>query len=206
MKTDVQTLEAKKAGTVDLADHIFGLEPRADILHRMVQWQLAKRQAGTHKTKGRSEINRTKKKVYKQKGTGNARHGSRRPGIFVGGGKAFGPVVRSHAIDLPKRVRALALRHALSSKVKAAELVVIDKTELSDPKTKKLKAQFEKLGLENALIIDGAEVNKNFALAARSLINVDVLPVQGINVYDILRRRKLVLTKAAVEALEARFK
>ena len=206
MKTDVQTLEAKKAGTVDLADHIFGLEPRADILHRMVQWQLAKRQAGTHKTKGRSEINRTKKKVYKQKGTGNARHGSRRPGIFVGGGKAFGPVVRSHAIDLPKRVRALALRHALSSKARAAELVVIDKTELSDPKTKKLKAQFEKLGLENALIIDGAEVNKNFALAARSLINVDVLPVQGINVYDILRRRKLVLTKAAVEALEARFK
>jgi large subunit ribosomal protein L4 len=206
MKTDVQTLEAKKAGTVDLADHIFGLEPRADILHRMVQWQLAKRQAGTHKTKGRSEINRTKKKVYKQKGTGNARHGSRRPGIFVGGGKAFGPVVRSHAIDLPKRVRALALRHALSSKAKASELVVIDKTELSDPKTKKLKAQFEKLGLENALIIDGAEVNRNFALAARSLINIDVLPVQGINVYDILRRRKLVLTKAAVEALEARFK
>jgi large subunit ribosomal protein L4 len=206
MKTDVQTLEAKKAGTVDLADHIFGLEPRADILHRMVQWQLAKRQAGTHKTKGRSEINRTKRKVYKQKGTGNARHGSRRPGIFVGGGKAFGPVVRSHAIDLPKRVRALALRHALSSKAKASELVVIDKTELSDPKTKKLKAQFEKLGLENALIIDGAEVNKNFALAARSLINVDVLPVQGINVYDILRRRKLVLTKAAIEALEARFK
>jgi large subunit ribosomal protein L4 len=206
MKTDVQTLEAKKAGTVDLADHIFGLEPRADILHRMVQWQLAKRQAGTHKTKGRSEINRTKKKVYKQKGTGNARHGSRRPGIFVGGGKAFGPVVRSHAIDLPKRVRALALRHALSSKAKASELVVIDKTELSDPKTKKLKAQFEKLGLENALIIDGAEVNRNFALAARSLINIDVLPVQGINVYDILRRRKLVLTKAAIEALEARFK
>jgi large subunit ribosomal protein L4 len=206
MKTDVQTLEAKKAGTVDLADHIFGLEPRADILHRMVQWQLAKRQAGTHKTKGRSEINRTTKKVYKQKGTGNARHGSRRPGIFVGGGKAFGPVVRSHAIDLPKRVRALALRHALSSKAKASELVVIDKTELSDPKTKKLKAQFEKLGLENALIIDGAEVNRNFALAARSLINIDVLPVQGINVYDILRRRKLVLTKAAIEALEARFK
>lgn len=206
MKADVQTLEAKKAGTVDLADHIFGLEPRADILHRMVQWQLAKRQAGTHKTKGRSEINRTKRKVYKQKGTGNARHGSRRPGIFVGGGKAFGPVVRSHAIDLPKRVRALALKHALSSKVKASELIVIDKTEVKDPKTKLLKAQFEKLGLENALIIDGAEVNRNFALAARSLINIDVLPVQGINVYDILRRRKLVLTRAAVEALEARFK
>lgn len=206
MKAEVQTLAAKKAGNVDLADHIFGLEPRADILHRMVQWQLAKRQAGTHKTKGRSEINRTKKKVYKQKGTGNARHGSRRPGIFVGGGKAFGPVVRSHAIDLPKRVRALALRHALSSKAKASELIVIDKTELKEAKTKSLKAQFEKLGLDNALIIDGAEVNKNFALAARGIINIDVLPVQGINVYDILRRRKLVLTKAAVEALEARFK
>jgi len=206
MKTDVQTLEAEKAGTVDLADHIFGLEPRADILHRMVQWQLAKRQAGTHKSKGRSEINRTKKKVYKQKGTGNARHGSRRPGIFIGGGKAFGPVVRSHAIDLPKRVRALALRHALSSKAKASEIIVIDKTELKDAKTKGLREQFSKLGLENALVIDGAEVNRNFALAARGLINIDVLPVQGINVYDILRRRKLVLTKAAVEALEARFK
>jgi large subunit ribosomal protein L4 len=206
MKTDVRTLEAKKAGTVDLADHIFGLEPRPDILHRMVQWQLAKRQAGTHKSKGRSEINRTKKKVYKQKGTGNARHGSRRPGIFIGGGKAFGPVVRSHAIDLPKRVRALALRHALSSKAKAAEIIVIDKTELKDAKTKVLKERFSKLGLENALVIDGAEVNRNFALAARGLINIDVLPVQGINVYDILRRRKLVLTKAAVEALEARFK
>jgi len=206
MKTDVQTLEAEKAGTVDLADHIFGLEPRADILHRMVQWQLAKRQAGTHKSKGRSEINRTKKKVYKQKGTGNARHGSRRPGIFIGGGKAFGPVVRSHSIDLPKRVRALALRHALSSKAKASEIIVIDKTELKDAKTKGLREQFSKLGLENALVIDGAEVNRNFALAARGLINIDVLPVQGINVYDILRRRKLVLTKAAVEALEARFK
>jgi large subunit ribosomal protein L4 len=206
MKADVQTLEAEKTGTVDLADHIFGLEPRADILHRMVQWQLAKRQAGTHKTKGRSEINRTKKKVYKQKGTGNARHGSRRPGIFIGGGKAFGPVVRSHSIDLPKRVRALALRHALSSKAKASEIIVIDKTELKDAKTKGLREQFSKLGLENALVIDGAEVNRNFALAARGLINIDVLPVQGINVYDILRRRKLVLTKAAVEALEARFK
>jgi len=206
MKADVQTLEAEKAGTVDLADHIFGLEPRADILHRMVQWQLAKRQAGTHKSKGRSEINRTKKKVYKQKGTGNARHGSRRPGIFIGGGKAFGPVVRSHSIDLPKRVRALALRHALSSKARASEIIVIDKTELKDAKTKGLREQFSKLGLENALVIDGAEVNRNFALAARGLINIDVLPVQGINVYDILRRRKLVLTKAAVEALEARFK
>ena len=206
MKADIQTLEAKKAGSVELADHIFGLEPRADILHRMVQWQLLKRQSGTHKTKGRSEINRTKKKMYKQKGTGGARHGSRRPGIFVGGGKAFGPVVRSHAIDLPKKVRALALRHALSSKAKTSDIIILDSIELKEPKTKGLKTRFEKLGLVNALIVDGAELNKNFTLAARSIINIDVLPVQGINVYDILRRRKLVLTKAAVEALEARFK
>jgi large subunit ribosomal protein L4 len=206
MRAEVQTLEAEKTGTVELADHIFGLEPRADILHRMVQWQLAKRQAGTHKTKLRSEINRTTRKVYKQKGTGNARHGSRRPGIFVGGGKAFGPVVRSHAIGLPKKIRALALRHALSSKVRSEALVVIDKAELKDAKTKALKANFAKLGLENALIIDGADVDRGFARAARGLVNIDVLPVQGINVYDILRRRKLVLTRAAVIALEARFK
>lgn len=206
MKADIQTLEAKKAGTLELADHIFGLEPRKDILHRMVQWQLLKRQAGTHKSKGRAEINRTKKKIYKQKGTGNARHGSRRPGIFIGGGKSFGPVVRSHAIDLPKKVRALALKHALSSKAKAADIVILDKADMKEAKTKVLRGQFEKLGLDNALIIDGAELNKNFSLAARGIINIDVLPVQGINVYDILRRRKLVLTKAAVEALEARFK
>ena len=206
MKADIQTLEAKKAGSVELADHIFGLEPRADILHRMVQWQLLKRQSGTHKTKGRSEINRTKKKMYKQKGTGGARHGSRRPGIFIGGGKAFGPVVRSHAIDLPKKIRALALRHALSSKAKSSDIIILDSVELKEPKTKGLKTRFEKLGLENALIVDGTELNKNFTLAARSIINIDVLPIQGINVYDILRRRKLVLTKAAIEALEARFK
>jgi large subunit ribosomal protein L4 len=206
MKADIHNLEAKSSGTVDLSDAIFGLEPRQDILHRMVLWQLNKRQAGTHKTKGRAEINRTGKKMYKQKGTGGARHGSRRPGIFVGGGKAFGPVVRSHATDLPKKVRALALRHALSAKVKASELVVLDKAELTAGKTKALKESFAKLGLENALIIDGAVLNENFAMAARNIINIDVLPVQGINVYDILRRKKLVLTKAAVEALEARFK
>ncbi len=206
MKADIQTIEAKSSGTVELSDAIFGLEPRQDILHRMVVWQLNKRQAGTHKSKGRSEINRTGKKMYKQKGTGGARHGSRRPGIFVGGGKAFGPVVRSHATDLPKKVRALALRHALSAKVKASELVVLDKAELTASKTKALKEAFAKLGLDNALIIDGAVLNENFANAARNLINIDVLPVQGINVYDILRRKKLVLTKAAVEALEARFK
>jgi large subunit ribosomal protein L4 len=206
MKADVQTIEAKANGTVELSDAIFGLEPRQDILHRMVLWQLNKRQAGTHKTKGRAEINRTGKKMYKQKGTGGARHGSRRPGIFIGGGKAFGPVVRSHATDLPKKVRAMALRHALSAKVKASELVILDNTDVAHPKTKALKEAFAKLGFDNALIIDGAVVNENFANAARNLINIDVLPVQGINVYDILRRRKLVLTKAAVEALEARFK
>jgi large subunit ribosomal protein L4 len=206
MKTDVQTLDAKKAGTVDLADEIFGLEPRPDILHRMVTWQLAKRRAGTHKTKGRSEISRTGAKFGRQKGGGGARHGSKRSGIFVGGGKAHGPVVRSHAIDLPKKVRALALRHALSSKLKANELIVIENTEAKTPKTKELAGAFEKLGLSNVLVIDGAQVNENFAKAASNMINVDVLPVQGINVYDILRRQKLVLTKAAVEALEARFK
>ncbi len=206
MKADVQTMAAKKSGTVDLSDHIFGLEPREDILQRMVRYQLAKRQAGTHKTKSRGEINRTGAKFGRQKGGGRARHGNRRVGIFVGGAKAFGPRVRSHAIDLPKKVRALALRHALSAKAGAGELVVLDKAEAKTPKTKDLKGAFSKLGLENALIIDGAEVNQNLRLAAGNIGHVDVLPVQGINVYDILRRRTLVLTKAAVEALEARFK
>jgi large subunit ribosomal protein L4 len=206
MKADVQNIEAKSAGSVELSDAIFGLEPRQDILHRMVVWQLNKRQAGTHKTKGRAEINRTGKKLGKQKGGGGARHGSRRSGIFIGGGKSFGPVVRSHATDLPKKVRALALRHALSAKVKASELIVLEDANLAAGKTKALKEVFAKLGVENALIIDGAVLNENFAMAARNIINIDVLPVQGINVYDILRRKKLVLTKAAVEALEARFK
>ena len=206
MKADVQNIEAKSAGSVELSDAIFGLDPRQDILHRMVVWQLNKRQAGTHKTKGRAEINRTGKKLGKQKGGGGARHGSRRSGIFIGGGKSFGPVVRSHATDLPKKVRALALRHALSAKVKASELIVLEDANLAAGKTKALKEVFAKLGVENALIIDGAVLNENFAMAARNIINIDVLPVQGINVYDILRRKKLVLTKAAVEALEARFK
>ncbi len=205
MKADVQTLAAKKSGTVDLPDHIFGLEPREDILQRMVRYQLAKRRAGSHKTKERGEINRTGAKMGRQKGGGRARHGSARAGIFRGGAKAFGPRVRSHAFDLPKKVRALALRHALSAKAGAGELVVLDKTETKSPKTKELKDVFAKLGFDNALIIDGAEVDKNFALAAGNISNVDVLPVQGINVYDILRRRTLVLSKAAVEALEARF-
>jgi large subunit ribosomal protein L4 len=206
MKADIRTIDAESAGSLDLADHIFGLDPRADILHRVVQWQLNKRQAGTHKAKTRGEVNRTGKKLGNQKGSGGARHGSRRSGIFVGGGKAFGPRPRSHETDLPKKVRALGLRHALSSKAKASELIILEKAEVNEAKTKALKASFGKLGLVNALIIDGAEVNRGFAAAARGIADIDVLPVQGINVYDILRRRQLVLTRAAVEALEARFK
>lgn len=206
MEFTVKTLDGADAGSVTLADEIFGLEPRADILHRMVTWQLARRQAGTHRTKGRSEINRTSKKMYKQKGTGNARHGAASAPQFRGGGRAFGPVVRSHAFELPKKVRALALKHALSSKLKAEQIVVLDKVSLTDPKTKALKDRFAQLGWASVLIVDGAEVEQNVALAARNLPYVDVLPVQGINVYDILRRDKLVLTKAAVDALEARFK
>ncbi|MFZ5738770.1 LSU ribosomal protein L4P [Rhodopseudomonas thermotolerans] len=206
MELKVTTLEGKEAGSVQLSDEIFGLEPRADIIQRCVIWQLAKRQAGTHKAKGRAEVWRTGKKMYKQKGTGGARHGSQRVPQFRGGGRAFGPVVRSHAIDLPKKVRVLALRHALSAKAKGGGLIVLDKAELEAAKTKTLVGHFSGLGLESALIIDGAEVNNGFAAAARNIPNIDVLPIQGINVYDILRRKKLVLTKAAVDALEARFK
>jgi len=206
MKLDVTTFDAGTAGSVDLNDAIFGLDPRADIIHRVVQWQLNKRQQGTHQAKSRGEINRTTKKMHAQKGTGGARHGSRKAGIFVGGGKAFGPRFRSHETALNKKVRALGLKHALSSKVKASELIIMDKAELAAGKTKAVKAAFEKLGLVNALIIDGATLNEGFARAARNIPNIDVLPIQGINVYDILRRKNLVLTKAAVEALEARFK
>jgi large subunit ribosomal protein L4 len=206
MKIDIHTIEAATAGTIELADGTFGLTPRADILHRVVQWQLNKRQSGTHKTKTRGEINRTGKKLGNQKGGGTARHGSRRSGIFIGGGKAFGPVVRSHETGLQKKVRVLGLKQALSSKVKASELIILDKTDMKEAKTKVLKAAFEKMGVSNALIIDGAEVNAGFANAARSIPNIDVLPVQGINVYDILRRKNLILTVAAVQALEARFK
>src|SRR5918993_4026604 len=206
MKIDITALNGGQGGSVELDDAIFGLEPRADILHRCVRWQLAKRRAGTHKTKGRSEIDRTTKKLYKQKGTGGARHGSARAPQFRGGGRAFGPVVRSHAHDLPKKVRALALKHALSAKAKDGGLIVIHNAQIKDAKTKALVGHFSGLGLTNALIIDGAEVHAGFATAARNIPNIDVLPIQGINVYDILRRQKLVLTKAAVDALEARFK
>ena len=206
MELKVTTLEGKESGSVQLPDAIFGLEPRKDIIQRCIQWQLNKRQAGTHKTKGRAEIWRTGKKMYKQKGTGGARHGSARVPQFRGGGRAFGPVVRSHATDLPKKVRVLALKHALSARAKDGGLIVLDSAQIKDAKTKALAAQFSGLGLTNALIIDGAQVDAGFANAARNIPNVDVLPVQGINVYDIVRRQKLVLTKAAVEALEARFK
>ena len=206
MQADVTTLDAKKAGTVELSDDVFGLEPRPDLLQRMVRYQLAKRRAGTHATKGRADINYTGAKIYRQKGTGRARHGSRRAGIFRGGGKSFGPKPRSHAIDLPKKVRALALKHALSAKAKDQALVVIDKCELKGGKTRELKSHLTKLGFGSALIVDGAELQESFARAIRNLPQVDVLPVHGINVYDILRHDTLVLSKTAIEALEARFK
>ena len=205
MKADVKTLEASSAGTVELSDAIFGLEPRQDLLHRMVRWQLLKRMAGTHHAQDRSEVTVTGKKMMNQKGSGGARHGDKSVPQWRGGGKAFGPKPRSHAIELPKKVRALALKHALSAKAKAGEIVVLEKAS-ADGKTKALRQQFEKLELSNALIIDGAVLEDTFARAARNIPNIDVLPVQGINVYNILRRKKLVLTKAAVEALEARFK
>jgi len=206
MELKMTTLDGKAAGSVTLPEAIFGLQPRPDILQRCVNWQLAKRQRGTHKVKNRAEINRTGKKMYRQKGTGSARHGSGRVNIFRGGGRAFGPLVRSHAIGLPKKVRALALKHALSAKAKDGAIVVVDKASVKDNKTKALQTRFAKLGFDNALIVDGAEIEVGFRSAARNIPNIDVLPVQGINVYDILRRRTLVLTKAALDALEARFK
>jgi large subunit ribosomal protein L4 len=206
MELKVTTLDGNEAGSVTLSESIFGLEPRTDLIHRCLNWQLAKRQAGTHAVKNRADIARTGKKIYRQKGTGGARHGSARVNLFRGGGRSFGPVVRSHAIDLPKKVRALALRHALSAKAKDGAIVVVDKASVAEPKTKALLALFAKLGLVNALIIDGVEIEDNFRAAARNIPNIDVLPIQGINVYDILRRQKLVLTKAAIDALEARFR
>jgi large subunit ribosomal protein L4 len=206
MQTKIMSLDGEQAGSVELPDSIFGLSPRADLLQRCVRWQLAKRQRGTHDVKNRSEINRTGKKIHRQKGTGSARHGPAKVNIFRGGGRAFGPTPRSHAIDLPKKVRLLALRHALSAKARDGGIIVLEKASATGGKTKALRTNFAKLGLTNALIIDGAELEMSFALAARNIPNIDVLPVQGINVYDILRRSTLVLTKAALEALEARLK
>lgn len=206
MELQVKTLEGGAAGSITVSDEIFGLEPRTDLIHRVVRWQLAKRQAGTHKTLGRSEVTGTTKKFVRQKGSGGARHGNKKAPQFRGGGRAFGPVVRDHGHDLPKKVRALGLKHALSAKAKADSIVVVEDAKAAEAKTKALKAQLAKLGLTSALIIDGAEVDSNFALASRNIPHLDVLPVQGINVYDILRANTLVLTKAAVSALEERFK
>ena len=206
MKLNVITLDGGKAGTIDLDEALFGLEPRADILHRVVRWQRAKSQAGTHSVLTRAEVSYSTKKIYRQKGTGGARHGSKKAPIFRHGGIYKGPTPRSHAHDLTKKFRALGLKHALSAKAKAGELVVLDAAEIKDAKTSVLAKQVNALGWKRALIIDGAAVNEEFARAARNLANLDVLPSMGANVYDILRSDTLVLTKAAVEALEARLK
>ncbi|MCR9087498.1 MAG: 50S ribosomal protein L4 [Rhodobacteraceae bacterium] len=206
MKLDVIKLDAGAAGEVELDDAIFGLEPRADILHRVVRWQRNKAQAGTHKVKTRSETSYSTKKIYRQKGTGGARHGSRNAPIFRKGGIYKGPTPRSHGHELTKKFRKLGLRHALSAKAQTGHLVVLDEAALSEPKTKALASAVKALGWKRALVIDGAEVNENFARAAANIQGLDVLPSQGANVYDILKRDTLVITKAGVEALEARLK
>ena len=206
MKLDVIKLDGGKAGSIDLDEALFGLEPRADILHRVVRWQLAKRQAGTHSVLGKSDVSYSTKKIYRQKGTGGARHGSRKAPIFRKGGVYKGPTPRSHAFDLPKKVRALGLKHALSAKVAAGELVIVDNLNIAEAKTSAVAKAVKENGWKRVLVIDGAEVNENFARAARNLEGVDVLPSMGANVYYILRRDTLVLTRAGVEALEARLK
>ena len=203
MKTKILNLDNKSAGEVDLNDAIFGLEPRQDLIQRVVVWQLAKRRSGQHKILTRAEVNRTKKKMYKQKGTGQARHGARSAPLFVGGAKAMGPVAHSHEYDLPKKVKALGLRHALSSKAKSGSIVVLDEAKSAKIKTGELAKQFGKIGVGRALVIDG-EFDNNFQLSARNLSQVALLPVAGINVYDIMRSEKLVLTTAAIRAIEAR--
>jgi large subunit ribosomal protein L4 len=205
MKLDVTTLDGAKAGSIDLDDAVFGLEPRRDILQRVVKWQLAKRRAGTHNTQGRSDVSVAKSKLTNQKGGGRARHGSANAPIFRGGGVAHGPHPRSYEHALPKKVRALGLKMALSAKLKASDLIVVDSAALPAPKTAELKKTLAKLGLTHALVIAGKDVDANFKLAARNIPNLDVLPNAGLNVYDVLRRRKLVLTREAVEAIAARF-
>ena len=206
MDLTVTTLEGKDAGKISLSDAIFGLDPRKDLIQRVVRWQLAKKQQGGHKTLSRSEIARTGAKMFKQKGTGRARHHAASAPQFRGGGRAHGPVLRSHAHDLNKKLRVLGLRHALSAKAQASDIIVIDSPASTEAKTKALSGTLSKLGLTNVLFIGGAELDQNFRLAAKNIPHVDVLPVQGINVYDILRRGKLVLSKDAVAALEERFK
>lgn len=206
MKMDVQTLDAKKSGSVDLDKGVFGLEPRKDILHRMVRYQLAKRQGGNHQVQERGDVSKTTKRIGRQKGGGTARHGNGSVSQFRGGGKAHGPRTRSHAFDLPKKVRAMAMRHALSAKAGANELIILDDAVAKSAKTADLRGALEKLGVANGLIVSGNSVDENFAKAARNIPNLDVLPSQGANVYDILRRHTLVLTKQAVQDLEARLK
>ena len=206
MKLDVIKLDGKKAGSIDLDEALFGLEPRADILHRVVRWQRARAQAGTHSVLTRAEVSYSTKKIYRQKGTGGARHGSRKAPIFRHGGVYKGPTPRSHAFDLPKKVRALGLKHALSAKVVAGELVIVEDLNLADVKTSAVAKAVKENGWKRVLVIDGAEVNEGFARAARNIEGVDILPSIGANVYDILKRDTLVITRAGVEALEARLK
>ena len=205
MKLKVIKIDGASAGSVELGDDIFGLDPRVDILHRVVRWQRNRAQAGTHKVKTRSETSYSRKKIYRQKGTGGARHGDRNAPIFRKGGVYKGPTPRSHAHDLPKKVRTLGLKHALSAKAKEGALVILDKATASG-KTSELAKQVKDLGWKRALVIDGTEVNDDFAQAARNIEGLDILPTIGANVYDILKRGTLVLTKAGVEALEARLK
>ena len=204
MKTKLLNLDNKSQGEVELNDKIFGLEPRTDLIQRVVVWQLAKRRAGTHKVLTRGEVNRTKKKLYKQKGTGQARHGARSAPLFVGGAKAMGPVNHSHAFDLPKKVRALGLKHALSSKARDGAIVVLDEAKSANVKTADLAKRFGALGVENALVVDG-EFDRNFQLSARNLAQVSLLPAAGLNVYDIMKSEKLVLTTSALKSIEERF-
>jgi len=206
MKADIIGLDASNAGSIDLDDAIFGLVPRVDILHRVVRWQRAKSQAGTHSTLTRAEVSYSTKKIYKQKGTGGARHGSKKAPIFRHGGVSKRPQPRSHAHDLPKKFRALGLRHALSAKAAAGELMILDVATMAEAKTSILAKAAKELGWKRVLIIDGTEMDANFALAARNIEGIDILPSMGANVYDILKRDQLVITKAGVEALEARLK
>ena len=203
MKAKVLTLDSGDAGEIDLKDEIFGLTPRADLIQRVIVWQLAKRRAGTHKTKTRGEVNRTTKKVYRQKGTGSARHGARSAPLYVGGGKAMAPVVRSHEFDLPKKVRAAGLRHALSAKARDSKLIVVDAASVGEVKTNALAKRLGKLGAGHLLIVDG-DFEPNFQKSARNLAKVSLLPADGLNVYDVLRRDTLLMTKAAVKAIEER--
>jgi large subunit ribosomal protein L4 len=206
MKLNVITLDGGKAGSIELDEALFGLVPRADILHRVVRWQRAKAQAGTHSTLTRAEVSYSTKKIYKQKGTGGARHGSKKAPIFRHGGVVKGPQPRSHAHDLPKKFRALGLKHALSAKAAAGELIIIDAITMAEAKSSILAKTAKELGWKRVLIIDGAELNENFVMAARNIAGIDVLPTMGANVYDILKRDQLVITKAGVAALEARLK